>query len=174
MRDMNLKVYDARRPSSSNRKRLRTRSPYETMRFGARFVRDLPPGSVVLLSGALGSGKTTLIRGAARALGIRTPITSPTFVLRRRYPVRRGRIRGLNHIDAYRLAGPEELRGLLDEEFLLAPNDLWFIEWGERILCSGLPPRVVQIRFVLRGPTSREIIVRVVPSSTRGRRRRHL
>ena len=59
----------------------RTRSAAETEALGERFAAELGPGDVVLVSGDLGAGKTTLIRGAARALGVTEPVTSPTFTI---------------------------------------------------------------------------------------------
>jgi tRNA threonylcarbamoyladenosine biosynthesis protein TsaE len=84
----------------------------------------LRPGDVVLVSGELGSGKTTLIRGACRSLGVTGPVVSPTFTIGRRY---RGRV-PVSHLDLHRLdslAGEEP--GLLDD--YLAPDAIAFIEW---------------------------------------------
>ncbi|MGH2805617.1 MAG: tRNA (adenosine(37)-N6)-threonylcarbamoyltransferase complex ATPase subunit type 1 TsaE, partial [Thermoleophilaceae bacterium] len=58
---------------------LETSSPEQTERAGAELARRLDPGDVVLVSGELGSGKTTFVRGACRALGVQAPVTSPTF-----------------------------------------------------------------------------------------------
>ena len=108
-------------------------SPSETERFGIRLSRILRKNDVVLLSGPLGSGKTTLMKGIARGLGILQPIVSPTFVLRRRYPIPQRKGRALNHLDAYRIASAQELRGLLDEAFQENTEDLWCIEWGKKL-----------------------------------------
>ena len=84
----------------------------------------LQPGDVVLVSGELGSGKTTLVRGACRALGVEEPVTSPTFTIGRRY---RGRV-PVSHLDLFRLAGLEgEDLGLLDD--YLTPEAIAFVEW---------------------------------------------
>jgi tRNA threonylcarbamoyladenosine biosynthesis protein TsaE len=93
---------------------------------GARLATELAPGSVVLVSGELGSGKTTLIRGASRALGVREPVVSPTFVIGRRYAVDPP----VSHLDLYRLEGlgPEE-PGLLDD--YLTADAVSFVEWPE-------------------------------------------
>lgn len=108
-------------------------SAFDTERFGAQLSRVLAPGDVLLLSGPLGSGKTTLMKGLARGLGIRSPILSPTFVLRKRYVIPKGKARALNHIDAYRLSSARELRGLLDEAFQENLADIWCIEWGKKL-----------------------------------------
>ena len=80
----------------------RTPVPAETEAVGARLAAGLRPGDVVLVSGELGAGKTTLIRGACRALGVTEPITSPTFTIGHRY---RGRV-PVSHLDLYPARGP--------------------------------------------------------------------
>ncbi|MBI3957067.1 MAG: tRNA (adenosine(37)-N6)-threonylcarbamoyltransferase complex ATPase subunit type 1 TsaE [Candidatus Kerfeldbacteria bacterium] len=133
-----------------------TKNPRDTERLGRAFAAACTPGLVVLCVGTLGSGKTTFLKGVARGLGVAEPIVSPTFVLHKRYPVRNHAIRALNHLDAYRLSSADELRGLLDEEIASAPKEVWFIEWGEKLL-GALPPRSVQLRFTILGPTARRI-----------------
>jgi tRNA threonylcarbamoyladenosine biosynthesis protein TsaE len=102
----------------------RTSGPAETEEVGARLAAGLEPGDVVLVSGELGAGKTTLIRGACRALGVRQPVTSPTFTIGHRY---RGRVT-VSHLDLYRLEGLEnEDPGLLDD--YLTDDVVVFVEW---------------------------------------------
>lgn len=103
---------------------LTTHGPAETEALGARLAAELRPGDVVLVSGELGSGKTTFVRGACRALGISEPVVSPTFTIGRRY---RGRV-AVSHLDLYRLAelGGEE-PGLLDD--YVRPDAIALIEW---------------------------------------------
>ncbi|MFH1171125.1 MAG: tRNA (adenosine(37)-N6)-threonylcarbamoyltransferase complex ATPase subunit type 1 TsaE [bacterium] len=136
-----------------------TYSAAETEGVGRRLSKLLSPGDVVLLIGTLGSGKTVLVRGIARGLGIRVPIVSPTFVLRKPYPVRHRRIRALNHVDAYRLTSPDDLRGLLDEEFLPDAQEIWCVEWGEKIRTYSLPGRVLRITIKILGDTRRRLIL---------------
>ena len=102
----------------------RTSNAAETEAVGERLAAELGPGDVVLVSGELGAGKTTLIRGAARALGVSEPVTSPTFTIGHVY---RGRV-PVSHLDLYRLAdlGRED-PGLLDD--YLTPDSVSFIEW---------------------------------------------
>jgi tRNA threonylcarbamoyladenosine biosynthesis protein TsaE len=103
-------------------------SPEDTERAGAVLAAALAPGDVVLVSGELGAGKTTFVRGAARALGVSEPVTSPTFVVGHLYEGDRGRVA---HLDLYRLAGlDDEDPGLLDPYF--APDLVTFVEWPER------------------------------------------
>ena len=102
-----------------------TSSAAETEALGARLAKQLEPGDVVVVSGEVGAGKTTLIRGACRALGIEGPVTSPTFTIGHRYGG--GRL-PVSHLDLYRL---EDLEGedpaLLDD--YLAPDVVAFVEW---------------------------------------------
>ena len=100
--------------------------PAATEAIGARLAGELAPGAVVLVSGELGSGKTTLVRGACRALGVREPVVSPTFTIGRRYA---GDV-AVSHLDLYRLEGLEdEEPGLLDD--YLTPDAIAFVEWPE-------------------------------------------
>lgn len=102
----------------------RTSSPAETAAVGERIAAELVPGDVVLVSGELGAGKTTLIRGACRELGVVEPVTSPTFTIGQRY---RGRV-PVSHLDLYRLEGLEdEEPGLLDD--YLTADAIAFVEW---------------------------------------------
>ncbi len=102
-----------------------TRSAEETEALGARLAQRLGPGDVVVVSGEVGAGKTTLIRGACRALGIEGPITSPTFTIGHRYEG--GRL-PVSHLDLYRLAGLEDEDPALLEDYL-GLGTVAFIEW---------------------------------------------
>jgi tRNA threonylcarbamoyladenosine biosynthesis protein TsaE len=105
--------------------RATTESAAETEALGARLAERLGPGDVVLLSGEVGTGKTTLIRGACRALGVTEPVTSPTFTIGQRYEG--GRL-PVSHLDLYRLADLEaEEPALLDD--YLDPHAVAFVEW---------------------------------------------
>jgi tRNA threonylcarbamoyladenosine biosynthesis protein TsaE len=105
----------------------RTSSAAETEALGERIAAALGPGDVVLVSGELGAGKTTLIRGAARALGVTDRVTSPTFTIGNRY---RGRV-PVSHLDLYRLEGLDrEDPALLDD--YLDQDSVVLIEWPER------------------------------------------
>jgi tRNA threonylcarbamoyladenosine biosynthesis protein TsaE len=103
---------------------LRTHSAAETEAVGERLAADLGPGDVVLVSGELGSGKTTLIRGACRALGVSEPVTSPTFTIGHTYS---GRVR-VSHLDLYRLAELDQEDPALLEDYV-TPEAVAFIEW---------------------------------------------
>ena len=102
-----------------------TASPTETAAAGAALAASLVPGDVVLVSGDLGSGKTTFIRGASRALGVTEPVTSPTFTIGQLYV---GRNVVVAHLDLYRLASlSAEDPGLLDD--YLTAERVAFVEW---------------------------------------------
>lgn len=92
---------------------------------GAALAATLVPGDVVLLEGEMGAGKTTFVRGAARALGFEGPVTSPTFTIGRRYEG--GRL-PISHLDLHRLSGlADEDPALLDD--YLTPDAIAFVEW---------------------------------------------
>jgi len=108
-----------------------TSSPAETEEAGRRFGERLRTGDIVLLTGELGAGKTTFVRGVARGIGSSAPVASPTFQLVRVYP---GRVQ-LAHVDLYRIERPAELAELgLDE---LADQGAIVVEWGDRLQAPG-------------------------------------
>jgi tRNA threonylcarbamoyl adenosine modification protein YjeE len=94
--------------------------------WGERLGAQLQPGDVVVLSGELGAGKTTLTKGIASGLGVEDRVTSPTFVIVHEHP---GRDIRLIHVDAYRLAGPGEF----DDLDIGAGDAALVIEWGADI-----------------------------------------
>ncbi|MGH2975173.1 MAG: tRNA (adenosine(37)-N6)-threonylcarbamoyltransferase complex ATPase subunit type 1 TsaE [Solirubrobacterales bacterium] len=130
-----------------------TNSAAETEELGAQLATGLAPGDVVVVSGEVGAGKTTLIRGACRALGVKAPVTSPTFTIGHRHED--GRL-PVSHLDLYRLADLDsEDPALLDD--YLGPERVAFIEWpavaeprlGER--------RVFSVRLAHAGGDRREV-----------------
>ncbi|MEL7207344.1 MAG: tRNA (adenosine(37)-N6)-threonylcarbamoyltransferase complex ATPase subunit type 1 TsaE [Actinomycetota bacterium] len=103
-------------------------------------------GDVIVLTGDLGAGKTTFTKAFAAALDVTDPVTSPTFTLANRYE---GRL-VVHHLDAYRLAGPEEVVDLGLEE-LVDPGSVTLIEWGDRI-DTALPGDRLDIALALGEP----------------------
>jgi tRNA threonylcarbamoyladenosine biosynthesis protein TsaE len=98
-------------------------SPAHTEEAGARLAAELSAGDVVLVSGELGAGKTTFVRGACRALGVTATVTSPTFTIGQLY----AGSPDVAHLDLYRLDGAEP--GLLED--YLTPERIGFLEWPE-------------------------------------------
>jgi tRNA threonylcarbamoyladenosine biosynthesis protein TsaE len=136
----------------------------ETEALGARIAGALQPGDLVLVSGDLGSGKTTLIRGACRALGVAEPVTSPTFTIGQRY---RGRV-SISHLDLFRLApdlrsdAAPEVPGLLED--YLDPDVIVFAEWPDAAApvldeSRTSPGRTLRISIAHGGGDEREIVV---------------
>lgn len=105
-------------------RRRQTTGPLQTEAVGAELSRRLVPGDVVLIEGELGAGKTTLVRGAARALGVQGPVSSPTFTIGQRYA---GRV-PVAHLDLYRLSDLGQEEDELLAEYLRA-DTITFVEW---------------------------------------------
>jgi tRNA threonylcarbamoyladenosine biosynthesis protein TsaE len=101
-----------------------TTSAAETEALGAMLARSLKPGDVVLVEGELGAGKTTFVRGAARALGVEAPVTSPTFTIGQRY---RGPV-PVSHLDLFRIDDLEAEDPDLVLDYL-GPDTIAFVEW---------------------------------------------
>lgn len=122
---------------------------------GVALADVLAPGDLVLLSGPLGAGKTTLVRGLVRGLGGDPgEVCSPTFIFRETYEVSSPKgIRRLHHLDLYRLrgkpAGPWLELGL--SELLDDPAAVTAVEWPEDLPPSGLAPRVLHLRLSWQG-----------------------
>jgi tRNA threonylcarbamoyladenosine biosynthesis protein TsaE len=132
-------------------------SAEETELAGERLARDLVPGDVVLVSGELGTGKTTFVRGACRALGVTATVTSPTFTIGQLYA---GRV-SVAHVDLYRIAARGEALDGEDAALLedyLAPDRVAFVEWPE---AAGrvLERITVRVRIEHRGGDRRMVSV---------------
>lgn len=133
--------------------RATTESAAETEALGARLAEGLEPGDVVVVGGEVGAGKTTLIRGACRALGIEAPVTSPTFTIGHRYEG--GRL-PVSHLDLFRLEGlDEEDPALLDD--YLTPGAVAFVEWPAVAEPRLAGRRVLAVRLAHAGGDRREI-----------------
>jgi tRNA threonylcarbamoyladenosine biosynthesis protein TsaE len=104
-----------------------TASADETAALGAEAARELRAGDVVVLHGEVGAGKTTFVRGAARALGVARPVTSPTFTIGRRYEEARP---PLAHLDLHRVGSLDEEEPDLLADYLNAEH-VAFVEWPE-------------------------------------------
>jgi tRNA threonylcarbamoyladenosine biosynthesis protein TsaE len=107
----------------------RTGCAAETERVGADLARALAPGDVVLIDGELGAGKTTFVRGAARALGVTDPVTSPTFTIGQRYAAQPPVVY-VSHVDLYRLASLRDEDPDLLADYI-GPDTITFVEWPD-------------------------------------------
>ena len=117
------------------------RSEAETIAFGERLGRGLRAGDLVLLHGELGAGKTTLVRGIAKAAGCRGRVRSPTFALAHLY---RGRRLTVHHLDLYRLK-PGDTAELGLDELLADPRGVVVVEWPQAV--GRWPARRVELRL---------------------------
>lgn len=138
------------------RRIVETADPTETESLGAELAASLHGGDVVLVRGELGSGKTTLVRGAARALGVCDPVTSPTFSIGHRY---QGASVTVSHLDLYRLDGLERE----DPELLgdyLGSGQIAFVEWPEAEGSSELHDASLCVTLAHSGADRRRIEVR--------------
>ncbi len=128
----------------------RSNSPAETEDVAARLARELATGDVVTVSGELGSGKTTFVRGACRALGVTAPVTSPTFTVGHRYPGDPD----ISHLDLFRFQGLSAAEwGDLEPYF---QDAICFVEWPEAA-AGALPPVRVAVRLAHMDPANRLI-----------------
>jgi tRNA threonylcarbamoyladenosine biosynthesis protein TsaE len=134
----------------------RTSSAAETEALGADLAATLRPGDVVLVEGELGAGKTTFVRGAARALGAIGPVTSPTFTIGQRYAAPTP----VAHLDLYRIGSlaNEEPELLAD---YLGPDTIAFVEWpgGEQGTIAQFARVAATVRLVHEGGDRRTIEV---------------
>jgi tRNA threonylcarbamoyladenosine biosynthesis protein TsaE len=129
---------------------------------GAALAATLRPGDVVLLEGEMGAGKTTFVRGAARALGFDGPVTSPTFTIGRRYD---GGRMPIAHLDLHRLPGlADEDPALVDD--YLTPDAVAFVEWPE-VAAPELDPARIAARVKLEHAGGDRRTITIASSSTR-------
>ena len=133
---------------------LETSSPQQTERAGAGLAGSLAPGDVVLVSGELGTGKTTFVRGAGRALGVTAPVTSPTFTIGHRYA---GQV-DVSHLDLYRFSGlsPAQQMTLWGDIEPYFDEAIVFVEWPEAG-AGALPPARVSVRLEHAGGDHRRV-----------------
>lgn len=132
-------------------------SPEETINIGISLAKRLEKGSIVALKGILGAGKTCLIKGIAKSLGIEEVITSPTYTIVSEYA---GICAGkenitVYHIDAYRLNGNEDFSAMGGEEIVFG-NGIALIEWSERIP-AFIPDTAIKVDIIITEDEKRQI-----------------
>ena len=124
----------------------------ETEAIAARLAGQLEVGDVVAVSGELGSGKTTFVRGACRALGVTAPVTSPTYTIGHRYEGDPD----VSHLDLYRFKDVSTAEwGDLEPYF---DDAIVFVEWPEAG-AAGLPPLRAAVRLEHEGETTRRVVI---------------
>ncbi|MBI1806697.1 MAG: tRNA (adenosine(37)-N6)-threonylcarbamoyltransferase complex ATPase subunit type 1 TsaE [Ignavibacteria bacterium] len=111
------------------RKTFTTHSEEATIALGEEFARELARGSIVALYGDIGTGKTRLIKGICRGLGVEEHVASPTFTIVTEY---KGSFVDIYHFDFYRMKSPTEVREIGVEEYL-GGDGVCLIEWADRI-----------------------------------------
>ena len=140
-------------------RKVATSSAEETEAVAARLAERLAVGDIVTLSGEFGSGKTTFVRGACRALGVAAPVTSPTFTIGHRY---RGGTLDVSHLDLFRFSGlsPAEW-GDLEPYF---EDAVVFVEWPQAGL-DALPTARIAVRLEHAGGDRRELEIAAVDTA---------
>jgi tRNA threonylcarbamoyladenosine biosynthesis protein TsaE len=135
---------------------LRSSSPGETEEIAGRLAASLVPGDVVTVSGDLGAGKTTFVRGACRALGVTAPVTSPTYTIGHRYA---GDL-DVSHLDLYRFTGVSAAEWADLEPYF--DDAVVFVEWPEAG-AAGLPEVRAAVRLEHDTQTSRMLRIDAEP-----------
>ncbi|MEX0602754.1 MAG: tRNA (adenosine(37)-N6)-threonylcarbamoyltransferase complex ATPase subunit type 1 TsaE [Bacteroidota bacterium] len=149
-----------------------SRSEQETVNLGRAFGEKLRRGDVVALMGDLGTGKTRFVKGVCEAFGVRSPVSSPTFVLVNRYEGRNpeGKEMLIHHLDCYRVKSLEEVYDLGFEE-LFSGDAVCLIEWADMIL-PLLPDKHYDVRLSF-GTEEHERVIAIQklqkPAGTAGR-----
>ncbi|UCG42968.1 MAG: tRNA (adenosine(37)-N6)-threonylcarbamoyltransferase complex ATPase subunit type 1 TsaE [candidate division WOR-3 bacterium] len=127
-----------------------TSSAAETRSLGRRLAASLKPGCVVAFYGALGAGKTTMIKGIAEGLGVRETVKSPSYVMATVYEG----VLPVSHVDLYRVSGPEGL-GSIDLEGYISEKGVCLIEWADRAE-ETLPEERISVHIEFSG-TGRKV-----------------
>lgn len=130
----------------------------KTNQIAREIAKTLKGGEVVALYGKLGSGKTTFIQAVAKALGVKSNVPSPTFVLARSYKIPKLEGKILHHIDLYRLDSSSDLRAIDLQEIINNPKNITMIEWAEKAK-KELPKERIEIRLKDLGKSKREITI---------------
>lgn len=139
-----------------------TEKPEETKEVGRDLALDLKPEKRALvfgLKGDLGAGKTTFLQGFAKGLGVRSRITSPTYVIMNRFPLKKSKFVNFYHIDCYRLEDVGEMKVLGFEEIVKDKRNIVCVEWPERIK-RILPKETVMIEFAVSEGDKRRITIK--------------
>ena len=139
-----------------NPKNIITNNREATIRAGEQLAKSLGPGCLVALTGELGSGKTTLVKGIAKGLGVRNYryVNSPSFVIIKEY---RGKI-PLYHFDVFRIDSPSDIDALSFEEYFYR-DGICVVEWADRIR-KLLPKKYIEVKIKILEGNRRKIYVK--------------
>lgn len=127
-----------------------TKNVSETRKIAKLLAQEIN-GGVIGLTGELGAGKTTFIQAFAKGLGIKDKLTSPTFVLMKKYG-------NLYHIDCYRISSYKDILALDFKEIISNPKNIIVIEWAEKIK-KILPKNTIWLKFKVVSNNERKIII---------------
>ncbi|MDP2685212.1 MAG: tRNA (adenosine(37)-N6)-threonylcarbamoyltransferase complex ATPase subunit type 1 TsaE [bacterium] len=127
-----------------------TYSPEETINFGLTLAKKSVGGHIYSLIGDLGGGKTHFTKGFALGLGLKTEISSPSFILMKVYKVRHKQTKYFCHVDVYRLKRPGEILEVGLEEYLGRKDTITVIEWADKIkkILSPYKQKVLHFKFI--------------------------
>lgn len=134
-------------------------SPKETKKIGEVLGKKIVPAKEMVflsLEGNLGTGKTTFLQGLSKGLGVKENITSPTFLIFKKYPAKKKKT--FYHFDAYRIK-PKDLALLGFDEIIKDKDNVVAVEWSENIKKS-IPKKAIKIKFSLLGEKKRKLIVK--------------
>ncbi|KPJ73724.1 hypothetical protein AMJ48_00830 [Parcubacteria bacterium DG_74_1] len=143
------------------RKKYLTKGPAQTKKLGEILAKEIlkaNPGKrlIIGLEGDLGGGKTTFLQGFAQGLGIKEKVSSPTFVILRKFRIKNPRFKNLYHIDCYRIQKPKEILDLGFKEIISDHQNIAVIEWADKIK-NFLPGGSLILKFQFVDKNSREI-----------------
>lgn len=131
-------------------------SEQETMALAHEFSKQLKGGEIVALQGDLGSGKTTFVRGVARAFGSNVRVKSPTFTIMNEYPVAHNGIKKIIHADFYRFENPAQLEALALGDYSRS-DTIVFVEWPD-IFGDGILTPTYTVSFTHVNENTRKIV----------------
>lgn len=137
-----------------------TKNSKETEKIGEILGQTIKNGAIILLFGDLGAGKTAFVKGLAKKLGVNNPITSPTFLLIKKYAIKDNEfgIENFYHIDCYRAEDEKKLQFLGIEEILNDKKAVVAVEWPERIK-KIIPKDALSIKFKWLNESERKITI---------------